>query len=104
MDIVETVDETLKITAVSKLSAKDIVFKQSTVGIVVNRVSVDEPIEKERVERNPPVVRGRRVLVILPFFPIVQRMVCSLVLVQVELLIVWAVPKRFGAPDIKTQD
>ena len=66
------------------------------IGVVVLGIAIDESIEKEGVERKPPVARGWMELVVLPFTPVLQRRICALVLVEVVLGVLLMVPQAEG--------
>ena len=62
-----------------------IMFVCRAVCVVIRGVPVDEPVKEQRIKGEPPV-RGRRmVLVTGPFSPVVERIHCGLVLIEVVL-------------------
>lgn len=63
LNIVQTVDESLKVTTMSQLRLHNIVFEECAINIVVTWVAVDEFIEEKSVKRKAPVVR--RLIIIM---------------------------------------
>ncbi|TKW56092.1 hypothetical protein CTA1_8274 [Colletotrichum tanaceti] len=91
--VVQRVDEAGDVAAPPQLRARDVLLQHRAVGVVVLRVAVDEPVEHEGVEREPPVRRRRVVLVALPRPLVHDRIRRILVLVEVVVDILLVVPE-----------
>lgn len=71
-------------------------FEYGGIGVVVCWIAIDESVQKQGVEWEPPVRRGGCILVSFPFSPVIDRIGCCLVLIQVVLHIGWVVSERRG--------
>ena len=77
---------------------QDIVFKLSTVDIVVGRISIYKLVEEKRVEWKAPVLWARVKCVIFPDAGIVKWIDGGLVLVEVIGGIFWVEPQGGRRP------
>lgn len=94
LDIVQAVNQTLNISSMAELRAVNVLLEECAVGVVVGWVSIDPTIQKQRVEWEPPILWRWHILVSLPFSPIVERVVCRGIGVEVVFLLVGGVTKR----------
>lgn len=87
LEVVQSINKTGNITSMAHLIRVKVVFEQCAVNIIVGRVAVDEAIQEESIEWESPVVWGRMIFsrVIWPFSPVIRRICCGLVLVEVVI-------------------
>ena len=92
LQVVQRVQKTSQITSVPQLITRDIVFKHCAVDVVVCRIAIHKPVQKEGVEGEPPIVRRSSIGMILPFARVLKRVESLLVRVQVPVelsFVVW---------------
>lgn len=56
LNVIEAVHQAPHVAAVTELVGHEIVFELGSIDVVVCRVSVHEAIQKEGIERDPPVL------------------------------------------------
>lgn len=96
LNIIQRIDQALKITTMPKLCAPYILLEKSAIGVIVGRITVHPLIQHHGIKREPPVVRRGMICVTITFTRIVQGTDCFLVGVQVVLSIGWIIAKSLG--------
>lgn len=85
LEVVQCVNEASNISTMAHLIGVDVVLELCAVDVIICGVAVDKAIEEERIERKSPVIWGGMIFsfVIWPFTPILCRVCCRLILVEV---------------------
>ncbi len=84
LKIVETVFQTLDVSAMTKLGLGKVVLELSTICVVIGRVAIDETIKHDCIERHTPIGRRRIEGMVLPFPRVVEGIDSSDIGVEVE--------------------
>lgn len=105
LEIVQRIYQTNCISSVTHLIGIEIMLEGSPIDVVIRGVAINKSIDEQCVDGEPPVVWRREESVVFPFSPIVHRVCCRLVLIQIVLdpiLIIWPALRRRreeGEPD-----